>query len=104
MAPGFVGYPGEILILNLTGHHGQFYSRGPAQAFPEFNAALVSFINKKMTFLDSDPGQSKHTAADQGLSYPLPAVPRMNHQVVDITPPTIMSAEHTAHNLSILPG
>ena len=86
------------------GHHRQLNSFGPAQAFPEFNTSGIVFKDEEMTFLDPDPGQGKHAAADQGLPQSLSPELRVDHQVMDVPPTSVMTAEDRAHQFTFLPG
>lgn len=87
--------------LKSVGRHGEFNSLNPVHIFPKIHSGLVVLIDKDVTLLYASRFDFIQTQGNKSLSNPLFSERRQNHQMMNGTKTTIVSAQYSTHQLTL---
>src|SRR5579859_1076078 len=90
------------LIFQTELHHLQFRSQLPAGMRPEFHAGCIVGEDEDVAFLNAGLAEFRQTGMDQLPTNALLTVPPGHRQMMQITAPAIVTAEHGANEATVL--
>jgi hypothetical protein len=92
----------EVVDTQRDLHYPQFRSQFPAGVRPEFHAGRVVGEDENVAFLDAGLAQFRQTGIDQLPADASPTILFGHCQMMQITAPAVMAAEHGANDAAIL--